>query len=82
LEYVVIIVFFTATMVRRVRHNVTLYWVIKKSLSNWRLQYSTIDDLKMVITEYIRNVNRAILNTVRHVNKHLQTGGGLFEHYL
>jgi hypothetical protein len=33
-----------------------------------------IDDLKMVITEYIRNVGRAILNTVfentvRHVNK-------------
>jgi hypothetical protein len=24
----------------------------------------TIDDLKMVITEYIRNVDRAILNTV------------------
>jgi hypothetical protein len=33
-----------------------------------------IDDLKMAITEYIRNVDRAILNTVfenivRHVNK-------------
>ena len=47
----------------------------------------TIDDLKMVITEYIRNVDRAILNTVfenteRRVNKCLETGGGHFEHYL
>jgi hypothetical protein len=47
----------------------------------------TIDDLKMVISEYIRNVHRAILNTVfentpRFVNKCLKTGGGHFEHYL
>jgi hypothetical protein len=47
----------------------------------------TIDDLKMVITEYIRNVDRAILNTVfentvRLVNKCLEAGGGHFEHYL
>jgi hypothetical protein len=47
----------------------------------------TIDDLKMAITEYIRNVDRAILNTVfedtvRRVNKCLETGGGHFEHYL
>ena len=47
----------------------------------------TIDDLKMVITEYIRNVDRAILNTVfentvRRVNKCLETGGVHFEHYL
>jgi len=40
-----------------------------------------IDDLKMAITEYIRNVDRAILNTVfentvRRVNKSLETGGG------
>jgi hypothetical protein len=47
----------------------------------------TIDDLKVVITEYIRNVGRAILNTVfeitiRHVNKCLETGEGHFEHYL
>jgi hypothetical protein len=45
------------------------------------------DDLKMAITEYIRNVDRAILNTVfkntvRHVNKCLETGEGHFEHYL
>ena len=45
------------------------------------------DDLKMTITEYIRNVDRAILNTVfentvRRVNKCLETGGGHFEHYL
>jgi hypothetical protein len=36
----------------------------------------------MAITEYIRKVDRAILNTVRHVNKCLETGGGQFEHYL
>jgi hypothetical protein len=41
----------------------------------------------MAITEYIRNVDRAILNkvfenTVRRVNKCLETGGGHFEHYL
>jgi hypothetical protein len=45
------------------------------------------DELKMAITEYIRNVDRAILNTVfentvRRVNKCLETGGGHFEHYL
>ena len=45
----------------------------------------TTDDLKMAITEYIRNVDRAILNTVfentvRRANKCLETGGGHFEH--
>jgi hypothetical protein len=50
------------------------------------IQY-TIDELKMAITEYIRNVNRARLNTVfentvQRVNKCLETGGGQFEHYL
>jgi hypothetical protein len=39
------------------------------------------DDLKMAITEYIRNVDRAMLNTVfentvRPVNKCLETGRG------
>ena len=47
----------------------------------------TIYELKMTITEYIRNVDRAILNTVfentvRRVNTCLETGGGHFEHYL
>jgi hypothetical protein len=47
----------------------------------------TIDELKMAITEYIRNVDRAVLNMVfqnrvRRVNKCLETGGGHFEHYL
>jgi hypothetical protein len=37
----------------------------------------------MAITEYIRNVDRAMLNmvlenTVRVVNKYLETGGGHF----
>ena len=45
------------------------------------------DDLKMAITEYIRNVDRATLNTVfentvRPVNKCLETYGGQLEHYL
>jgi hypothetical protein len=45
------------------------------------------DDLKMAITEYIWNVDHAILNTVFkntvwHVNKCMETGGGHFEHYL
>jgi len=53
------------------------------------VEYSphTIDNLKMAITKYIWNVDRAILNavfknTVRCVNKCLETGGGHFEHYL
>ena len=45
----------------------------------------TIDELKMAITEYIRNVDRAILNTVFEnavwrVNICLETGGGHSEH--
>ena len=49
------------------------------------VQY-TIGELKVAITEYIRNVYRAILNTVfentvRRVNKCLETGRGHFEHY-
>ena len=47
----------------------------------------TVDEMKMAITEYIPNVERSILNTafentVRRVNKCLETGGGNFEHYL
>jgi hypothetical protein len=47
----------------------------------------TIDALKMAITEYIRNMDRAILNTVFEntvglVKKCLETDGGHFEHYL
>jgi hypothetical protein len=50
--------------------------------------YSTKNtQIKMATTEYIRNVDRAILNTVfentvRRVNTCLGTGGGHFEHYL
>ena len=41
----------------------------------------TTDEFKMAITEYNRNVDRAVLNTVfentvRRVNKYLETGGG------
>jgi hypothetical protein len=47
----------------------------------------TTDDVKMAITEYSWNADRAILNTVfentvRCVSKCLETGGGHFEHYL
>jgi hypothetical protein len=47
----------------------------------------TIYDFKMIITEYVRNADRAILNTVfentvRRVNKCLETGRGHFEHYM
>jgi hypothetical protein len=47
----------------------------------------TVDTFKMVITEYLRDVNSAILytvfeNTIRRVNKCLDTGRGHFEHYL
>jgi len=39
----------------------------------------------MAMTKYIRNVDRAVLNTVfentvRRVNKYLETGVGHFEH--
>jgi hypothetical protein len=67
--------------------------MIKKFLRTWWLQdkkhtnsvYSnnshTIDDMKMAVTEYIWNVDCAILNmvsenTVRRFNKCLETGGG------
>jgi hypothetical protein len=47
----------------------------------------TTDDLQLAITEYIRKVHRAILNTVfentvQRVNKCLETDRGHFEHYL
>jgi hypothetical protein len=46
----------------------------------------TIGNLKMAVTQYILNADRAILNTVfentvRRVNKCLETDGGQFEHY-
>jgi hypothetical protein len=48
---------------------------------------NTIDDLKIAITEYIPNLDRAILNTVfenkvLRVNECLESGRGHFEHYL
>jgi len=67
-------------------HTPDKHGVIKKSAPD---DYSThkTDDLKMVITEDIRNVDRAIRNTVfentvRRVSKCLETGGGHFDHYL
>jgi hypothetical protein len=47
----------------------------------------TADELKTAIIEHIRNVDRAILNTVfentvKRVNRCLETAGGHFEHYL
>ena len=46
----------------------------------------TTDELKMAITEYIRIVDRAVLNTVfentvRRFHKCLEISGGHFEHY-
>jgi hypothetical protein len=47
----------------------------------------TTDDMKITITEYTPSVDRAILNTVfentvRRVNKCLETGGGYVKYYL
>ena len=47
----------------------------------------TTDELKMAITEYIQNVDHAIVNmtfenTVQRVKKCLETGVVHFEHYL
>jgi hypothetical protein len=47
------------------------------------LKHAKMVDSKMAITEYIQNVDRAILNavfenTVRLVNKCMETGGGHF----
>jgi uncharacterized FlgJ-related protein len=49
--------------------------------------FQQFQSLEEAITEYIRNVNRAVLNTVfdntvRCVNKCLETDGGHSEHYL
>jgi hypothetical protein len=63
---------------------------IRNSLFNEDRNFNIIprtDDMKMAITEYIQNVDRAILstvfeNTVQRVNKCVETGGGHFEHYL
>jgi hypothetical protein len=59
----------------------------KKEYSTVQNNPHKIDDLKMAITEYIWNMDHAILNTVfentfRRVNKCMETGGGHFEHYL
>jgi hypothetical protein len=56
----------------------------------WHLQYKNTKKhsiLNSFITEYIRNVDRAIMNkvfenTVQRVNKCLETEGGHFYHYL
>jgi len=61
-------------------------WVAMKN-SVYSKNPHTINELKMAITEYIRNVDRAKLTTVfenrvRRVNKCLGAGGGQFEHYL
>jgi hypothetical protein len=65
--------------------NFSLWGAMKNSV--YSNNPHTIDDLKMAITEYIRNVDRAIMNTVfestvQRVNKWMETGGGHFEHYL
>ena len=78
--------------------NWLLYKVVYISYTGWSKSICAPDDystkntqkysiLDSLITEHIRNVDRAILNTVfektvRRVNKCLETGGGHFEHYL
>jgi len=62
------------------------FWGVMKN-SVYLNNPHTTDELKMVFTEYIPNVDHAILNvvfenTVRRVNKYLENGGGHFEHYL
>jgi len=62
-----------------------LWGAIKNSV--YLNSHYTIDELKMAITEYIRNVDHVVLNvvfknTVWRVNKCLETGRGHFEHYL
>jgi len=57
------------------------YRVIKSLCAPDDYSPHTTDDLKMAITEYFRNVDRAILNTVfentfRRINKCLETGRG------
>jgi hypothetical protein len=70
-----------------IRHNTG--W--SKSLCTPDSVYSNnshkIGDMKMTITKHIPNVDRAILktvfeNTVRRVDKCLETAGGHFECYL
>jgi len=70
------------------------YRVIKKTLCTCLLRYKKHAKIQyfkqfqsITVTEYIRNVDRAILNTafentVRRVNKYLEIGRGHFEHYM
>jgi hypothetical protein len=66
---------------RTVHCNITIQGVKKSLCAPDDYSTSTVDILKMAITEHIRNVDRAVLNTVfentvRRVNKCLETGGG------
>jgi hypothetical protein len=70
-------------LVSTIEYGSTMYKVIKSLCA----QHKTIDDSKMAITEHIRNVDRAILNTVfenkvRRVNECLENGGGNSEHHV
>jgi hypothetical protein len=61
-----------------------VYRMIKKSLCAWWLQYKT---RKNILNSFSHLSHSAILNTVfentvRRVNKCLETGGGHLEHYL
>jgi len=83
----------TSVCIRQTDRQALVYRVLVNKYTGWfkkvsvhltiTVQYNphTTDDLKMAITEYIRNVDHAILNTVsentvRRVNKCLETGGG------
>jgi len=72
------------------RRDVSLYRVIKSLCApdDYSIKKTHKNSIvNSFVSEYIRNVDRAVLNTVfentvRRVNKCLVTGGGNFEHYL
>jgi hypothetical protein len=66
---------------------IEIYRVIKSLYAPDDYNPHTIDDLNLAVTGYFRNVDRAVLNTVfentvRRVNKCLETGGEHFDLYL
>jgi hypothetical protein len=67
--------------------NVAVHLMVTVKYTAYSNNPHTIDNLKNALTEYIRNVDRNILNTVpfdivQHVNKCLEIGVVRFEHYL
>jgi hypothetical protein len=70
-------------------HKIVFYTVIKSLCApdDYSIKMQKYSILDSFFPEYIQNVDCAVLNTVFmntvwHVNKCLETGGGHFEHYL